>query len=191
MINHKEQFHKIVSEYVDLNEKEWELLLTLIYFKTLSKGEALLYEGVGKSDIYIVLNGLLRTYFTRANAEEKTFFFSLEGDLATDYEGMIKGIPSRYSIEAIEPTTIAVIPAKSLQKILSSHSHSKSVFIAIIEKYFFLWSERIADFYMHSPKERYDKMCQRYPDLIQRVPQYLIASYLNISTVHLSRLRRQ
>ncbi len=191
MINQKEQFREIVSQYVDLSDEDWQLLLSLVYFKTLDKGEVLLYEGEGRSDIYIVLSGLLRTYFTRADAEEKTFYFSVEGDLATDYEGMSKGAPSRYSIDALETTTIAVIPYDGLQHILTSYNLGQSIFIAIIEKYFFLWSERIADFYMHSPKERYDKMCKRYPDIIQRVPQYLIASYLNISTVHLSRLRRQ
>ncbi len=190
MIDPVDSLRRIVSDYIELSDVEWEWLLTLVEFRTLAKGEVLVYEGERVSGISVVLDGLLRTYFTRADCEERTFFFSPQGELAGDYEGMSRELPSRYSIDALEPTTIAVLSAEGLQQIMSSHSSAQRVFIAVMEKYFFLWSERISDFYMHTPKERYDKMCRRYPSLIQRVPQYLIASYLNISTVHLSRLRR-
>ena len=137
----------------------------------------------------MVLEGLVRIYFTRQDGEEKTFYFAAEGEFATDYESTLRGLPSKYSIDALEDSVIATISAAALQELFVTLKEGDKLGRSIVEKYFFIWSERIADFYMHTPIERYHNMCRDYPYIIQRVPQYYIASYLNISTVHLSRIK--
>lgn len=185
------KLYKMLSEYVEIDSSEWELIHSAIDIHTFDKGEIILFEGDKKANIYIVLSGLLRTYFTRCDGEEKTFYFSLEGEFAADYQSALKGESSQYSIDALEKSTVAVIPIKALLKLYSTLRNGEMLGRIIVEKYFFIWSERISDFYMHSPLERYNSMCRLSPQLIQRVPQYYIASYLNISTVHLSRLKGQ
>ena len=191
MANNTDKLRQIIAKYIDVDNEEWNTLFSVVDIKTFKKGDILLYEGDKKFDIHIVLDGLLRTYFTRGDGEEKTFYFSLEGDFAADYENAINNQPSNYSIDALEDTTVAIISMESLQGLYSTLKNGNKLGRIIVEKYFFIWSGRISDFYMHSPLERYNNMHKYYPDIIQRVPQYYIASYLNISTVHLSRLKKQ
>ena len=155
----------------------------MLRFRELRKGEIVLAEGSLSTNIYFILNGVLRTYFTNENGEEKTFHFSLENTFATDYESFLKETHSKYSIQALEDTNVALVSFDMLNDTYKSIREGEKLGRIIAEKYFFLWSGVIQDIYMLTPLERYNKMKYQFPDILQRVPQHYIASYLNISPV--------
>ena len=185
-----ESIRELLTQYVELNDEEWAYFSSMLRFRRVRKGEIILAEGSLSTDIYFILNGVLRTYFTNENGEEKTFHFSLENTFATDYESFLKGSRSKYSIQALEESYLALVSIDMLKDTYKSIRDGEKLGRIIAEKYFFLWSGVIQDIYMLTPLERYNNMKCQFPDILQRIPQHYIASYLNITPVHLSRLKR-
>ena len=184
------KFRTLISQYIEINDDEWKHFTSMLQFKEVRKNEIILSEGSSTTNIYFVLNGVLRTYFVNSDGEEKTFFFSIENFFAADYESFLKGSKSRYTIQALEDASIVIVSLDMLKNIYKTLRYGDKLGRIFAEKYFFLWSDRIQDIYMLTPLERYNNMRHQFPDILQRVPQHYIASYLNITPVHLSRLKK-
>ena len=186
----KIKFRSLISKYIEVNDNEWEHFTSMLQYKEVRKNEIILSEGSSTPNIYFVLSGVLRTYFVNSDGEEKTFFFSIENSSAADYESFLKGSKSRYTIQALEDASVAIVSLDMLKNIYETLQHGEKLGRIFAEKYFFLWSDRIQDIYTLTPIERYNNMRYQFPDILQRVPQHYIASYLNITPVHLSRLKK-
>lgn len=184
-----DNIRELISQYIEINEEEWVHFASMLRFQHIRKNEIILSEGSLTTDIYFVINGLLRTYFTNGEGEDKTFHFSSENTFAADYECFLKGTHSRYSIQALEDTSVALMSIDMLNNLYKTLRYGDKLGRIFAEKYFFLWSDRIQDIYMLTPLERYNNMRHNFPNILQRVSQYYIASYLNITPVHLSRLK--
>lgn len=180
---------ELISQYIDINDKEWAHFSSALRFRKFRKNEIIVFEGSLVKDIYFVVSGMLRTYFTNGLGEEKTFHFSSDNTFAADYESFLKGSHSRYSIQALEETHVVLVSVDMLKDCYKTLRYGDKLGRIIAELYFFLWSDRIQDIYMLTPLERYNNMRSQFPDILQRVSQYYIASYLNITPVHLSRLK--
>ena len=190
-MNHvNENIRELISQFIEVNDDEWNHFYSMLRFQQIRKNEIILSKGSSSKNIFFVLNGVLRTYFENGDGEEKTFYFSVENTFAADYESFLKGSKSRYSIQALEDTYVAILSIDMLRDVFKTTRHGEKLGRIITEKYFFLWSDRIQDIYMLTPLERYNNMRCEFPDILQRVPQHYIASYLNITPVHLSRLKR-
>ena len=185
-----ENIRELVSQYIELNDDEWLYFSSMLRFREVRKNELIVLEGSLSTDIYFIINGVVRTYFTNENGQEKTFHFSLENTFAADYESFLKGSQSKYSIQALEDSSLALISVDMLNNAYKHIRNGDRLGRIIAEKYFFLWSGVIQDIYMLTPIERYSNMKRQFPDILQRVPQHYIASYLNITPVHLSRLKK-
>lgn len=181
--------YQLIKNYIDISDSELEYCLSMLSYEVYKKKEILLKEGEVCSKIYFVTKGLLRIYFIDDKDEEKTFHFCLENTFGTDYESFLKGIPSSFSIQAMEDTDVLVISFEMLQNIYRDLQHGEKLGRRITEEYFFLVNDKIKAIYVNAPLVRYRDMHKRFPKIHQRVPQHCIASYLNISPVHLSRLK--
>ncbi|WP_281310276.1 Crp/Fnr family transcriptional regulator [Flavobacterium flavigenum] len=181
--------YQLIKNYIDISDSELEYCLSMLSYEVYKKKEILLKEGEVCSKIYFVAKGLLRIYFIDDKGEEKTFHFCLENTFGTDYESFLKGIPSSFSIQAMEDTDVLVISFEMLQNIYRDLQHGEKLGRRITEEYFFLVNEKIKALYVNAPLVRYRDMDKRFPKIHQRVPQHCIASYLNITPVHLSRLK--
>lgn len=180
---------QLITEYIDVSDSELEYCLSMLSYEVYKKKEILLNESEICSKIYFVAKGLLRIYFIDDKDEEKTFHFCLENTFGTDYESFLKGIPSSFSIQAMEDTDVLVISFEMLQNIYRVLQHGEKLGRRITEEYFFLVNDKIKVMYVNAPLVRYKDMNKRFPKILQRVPQHCIASYLNITPVHLSRLK--
>jgi CRP-like cAMP-binding protein len=181
--------YQLITEYIDISDSELEYCLSMLSYEVYKKKDILLKEGEVCSKIYFVVKGLLRIYFIDDKDEEKTFHFCLENTFGTDYESFLKGIPSSFSIQAMEDTDVLVISFEMLQNIYRVLKYGEKLGRRITEEYFFLVNEKIKALYVNTPMVRYRDMNKRFPNIHQRVPQHYIASYLNITPVHLSRLK--
>lgn len=187
--NNFEDIHKLVLDYIEISDLEWAQFSSMFTVHHFNKKDIILCQGTICKNIYFVINGLLRIYYVDHNDEEKIFHFAIENTFATDYESFIKGIPSGFSIQAIEDTTVLVITVDMLQVLYKNLSQGEKLGRLIAENYFFMLNDKIKALYTQTPLQRYKSMNVMFPKILERVPQHYIASYLNISSVHLSRLK--
>ncbi|MEN8120404.1 MAG: Crp/Fnr family transcriptional regulator [Bacteroidota bacterium] len=188
MNNQLNNIKEVISNYIEINDEEWADYSSKFRIKEIKKKERILNEGSICRDVFFVDRGLLRIYFTDNKGEEKNFHFALENTFATDYESFLKNIPSNYSIQALEDTTLVLMSYEMLHDGYKELRYGEKLGRLLAEEYFFMFSEKIQSIYTISPLERYNKLKTRFPKILQRIPQHYIASYLNISSVHLSRL---
>ncbi len=181
---------EFILDYIELSDLEWEYCSKAFELQSIKKKEVVLMEGAVCRSIFFVVKGLLRIYFIDQNGEEKTFHFSVENTFATEYESFLKHIPSSYFIQALEDTVVVTITFEMLQDFYKKLKNGEKLGRLIAEEYFFLVNDKIRALYTQTPIERYKTMNEKFQNILQRVPQRYIASYLNISPVHLSRLKR-
>jgi CRP-like cAMP-binding protein len=176
-----------ISKYVSLTEDEKNALLSLDLFRSVKKGTTLLQEGQETKNSYFVLKGCIRTYYI-IDGEEKTTGFYTEMDALTPH-CVINKAPSQYFIGSVEDSILAVSNSDMEAEINRKFPKFETMCRILSEE--LLAKERIDfdEFKTSSPEQRYLNLLQKRPDLIQRVPQHQLASYLGIKPQSLSRLR--
>ena len=120
---------------------------------------------------------------------KKPFHFALENTFVTDYKSFLKRLPSNFSVQAMEDSTIILMSYEMLHDGYKKLRFGEKLGRLLAEDYLFLFNDKIQSIYTESPLERYKSMNTKFPKILQRIPQHYIASYLNISSVHLSRLK--
>lgn len=147
----------------------------------------LLDEGTVSQWIYFVLNGALRAWTDR-DGEDITVQFFFEGQAVSSFMGQE---PSMFSIESIEPSTVIGIRIDDFRQLLDTMPEYKDMMLEIIIGRLRYYSSLFISRIKFSPEQRYIELCQHNPELLQRVAQHYIASYLGITPVSLSRIRNR
>ncbi|NVK65027.1 MAG: Crp/Fnr family transcriptional regulator [Flavobacteriales bacterium] len=165
------------------------MLFSISELRKVQSGDVLLKEGDVNSNVHLVLSGLLRSYVINSSGDEKTVLISKENMRAASLNSFLHKRPSEITIEAIEPSTILIINSNLFQQAIISNEN-----LALLEKqgmrsYLIDATERLHLLTVLSPEERFIRFRDEHPDLIQRVPQMYLASYLGVTTVSLSRIK--
>lgn len=184
-------FRKAIEQLIDLNEEEWLYYSSHLKIKTYKKNEFVLNAGKRCNEVFFINSGLLRVFFTDKDGNEATFHFSMENDFASDYESFLLRKPSKYYIQAMENTEIIVMSHWLVNDGYQKLKNGEKLGRQLAEKYFIIFSNKIQSIYTQTPLERYKQMSEQFPGILQRIPQHYIASYLNITPVHLSRLKKE
>lgn len=153
------------------------------------RGELLLREGDVASHAFLVRVGALRSFAT-PNARDVTFQFFFEGSLVSSFESFRSRTPSRFSVEAIEDGEVIRLSRAAVLKGLTdtgNHALWSEVLAGRLETYM----RRVESLISESALERYLRLRRESPELVARVHQHYLASYLGITPVSLSRLRRK
>ena len=176
-----------IAKYISLTEDEKNAIVSVDIFHSVKKGTILLKEGQKSKDSYFVLKGCLRKYYI-IDGEEKTTAFYTEMEVLTP-PCVISKTPSDYYISCIEDTILSVSNSDMEVEINSKFPKFEIMCRILSEE--LLAKQRIDfdEFKTSSPEQRYLNLLQNRPDLIQRVPQHQLASYLGIKPQSLSRLR--
>lgn len=148
----------------------------------------LLREGEISKNAYLVEKGCLRTWFNNDGNDITTQFF-FEGEGVSSIESFRTNEPSFYSIESIEPCIIQCISKKDFEFVLDNSPSIKMEMEHHIFNRFVYCQKLLLSHIKDSPQKRYEQILQQRPDIIKRVPQHYIASYLGITKVHLSRIK--
>ena len=181
-----------ISKYVRLNPEEEKLLETFWTEKSLGKGDFLLRNGeVCRTDNFVVRGALKAFYINSENGKEEILYLAIDEWWATDIESFQKQRPSIYSIQAIKETTLLQIRYDSFQAMLHQIPKLERFFRIILENYLGSLQRRIILNNVNDAEQRYLEFLERYPEIAEKVPQYLIASYLGISAEFLSRIRKK
>lgn len=167
--------------------KYFEEQLTI---KEIAAKEILLNEGEMAKNMFFVEKGCLRTWFLR-DGIEFTFQFVFENQFISSFESLWTNQPSLYTIESLEPCTLKVISKKDFKITFNANPIVRGEFnnylIARLFHYQKLFIARISE----KPETRYLQLIKTHPEILKRIPQHYIASYLGITPVSLSRIRNR
>ncbi len=156
----------------------------------LQKGTYFLKAGETCHYIAFMTQGLVR-YFVDKNQTEATFEFTQENEFIGDYQSFSKQTPSLQYIQAIEDCTLLRINFAGVQHIFNHIQHGNKLGRIMVEHRFDVMVNQLLSIYMQSPEDRYKRFVANYTHLTQRIPQYLIASYVGIQPQSLSRMRKR
>lgn len=176
-----------LSKYITLTESEKDALTSLDIFRTVPKGTVLLSEGQYSDCGYFVLKGCIRTYYIIDGEENTTAFY-------TELEGVTPNCvatkqPSQYYIASTEGSVVSISTPGMEAEIFEKFPRFESLCRVISEEIIAKQQLNYDDFKTSTPEQRYLKLLEQRPDLIERVPQYHIASFLGIKPQSLSRLK--
>jgi CRP-like cAMP-binding protein len=153
----------------------------------------LLEEGEISKKLFIIEKGCIRVWFNN-NGKDLTTQFFFENQSVASIESFIKKLPSPVVIETIEPSVIWWVSKNDMDKILEEIKEIPELRDLLFDMLFertFDYIKHFVSFIKDSPTQRYLNLIKERPQIIQRVPQHYIASYLGVSTVHLSRIKSQ
>jgi CRP-like cAMP-binding protein len=180
----------VFKQIAKLDKQEENLFRDLFKPQYLKKGDYFLKSGESNNSIGFLKKGLVR-YFVYKNDEESTLEFTKEGEFIAEYQSFVnKGI-SIQSIQAIEDCELLVISHKDLQHVFSATKNGNLIGRMVVEYRFNAMINQLLSVYMHNPEQRYKYFIENYSGLVQRIPQYLIASYVGIKPQSLSRIRNR
>ena len=150
----------------------------------------LLEEGDIADRIYLIRKGCLRLFFYN-EGKDITFQFFFEGDFVASFDSLYKGAPSLFSLESIEPSEVLSIKKEDFYNKIESNPSLRLLYEEKIIERFSLYQHLFLSRIKNTPQQRYEELLREYPNIIQRVPQHYIASYLGITPVSLSRIRNR
>jgi len=171
----------------DETDKAKKLLEKSAVTKTFSKGTIIQHKGEYSFKAYFVRKGLLRTYTLDEKGREHVFMFGPEGWMVSDLESQANNEPAELFIDAIEDTTVDVIDQRIMGE-LRGDMRVEDSFRKLLKRVGVL-QRRVIMLMSKTATERYEHFLETYPDIVHRVPQKMIASYLGITPEALSKLR--
>jgi CRP-like cAMP-binding protein len=173
-----------------LSPAEKDVVNSLFKVKAYKKGDFFLAEGQVCKQVGFVTKGILR-YYINHDGEDKTYDFAQENNFVCNYESFLPQIPSVKIIQALEDCEMLQISYTDLQLFYRSVSGAERFGRVVIEQVFVQTLQDLSSFYTDTPELRYEKFLKRHPDLLQRISQYHIASYVGVKPQSLSRIRKR
>lgn len=149
--------------------------------------------GIGQraNYLYFVNRGCLRFYYPTADGQEITGFIFEEGGFAGVLESFFTQTPSQQVLETLEDCELLALSHADLEKLYQEVPRMNVLVRKILEQRMAYAQKVVASLILQSPEERYEALLRRQPQLLQRVPQKVLATYLGITPVSLSRIRKR
>ena len=177
-----------LNRFIKVSEEEFAQLITWAEPRQFEKKTILTKPGEVEEYMYFITSGLIRKYFLKKDQEIITHIVK-EGGIIGSGESFLTGKPSRYFVETLEPTTAFAISRQKLEEMYGSSKKWEKLGRIMTTQYFLVQEMRLMDNIRYSTRERFVKFMKENTDLIQRVPQKYLASYLNIKPETFSRLK--
>jgi CRP-like cAMP-binding protein len=190
---HPESLVKIkafIERIVQPNAEEWKAFEEILQIKSLKKKELLLKEGQVCTFIAFLNAGVLREYSFQHD-KEITVDFVGENQFTSDYQSFILKTPSKQYLEAITDVALLILKKDAVDGLFDKYKVWERFGRLIIEKVFCNVEAKRKRIITTTHEEQYRDFVASYPEIIQQVPQYYIASYLGLTPEHLSRLRKK
>jgi len=180
-----------ISKYIDLTKEEKNHFTSLLTFRKIKRNQFLLQRGeVARYDCF-VKKGCLRSAYIDKNGEEYILQFAIEDWWITDFESFINETPAKLEIMALEDTELLQIDKQSLDELFNNYLKFEHFYRLMNERHFISIYQHLISFLSESAEDRYLNFVQEYPQFLNRIPQYEIASYLSITPEYLSKIRRK
>ena len=187
--------HSAIIQYVEKfqNLTEEEALEFSAAFKEVKfkKRQLIIQPGFTASHRYFVIKGAFRAYVVTENGQEHTISLAIEDWWITDYNSYIFQQAATLFVIALEDSTVLQLEYSAEQKLKSANKNFETFFRIIAERGLAYHQRRVISNLSQNAEERYQEFLDKYPQLVQRIPQYALASFLGMTTEYVSKLRKR
>ena len=183
------QFKEFLRRFVDFSDEELAAVADFFHLVKIKKGECLYKPGEIASEVGYLLKGTFRVYYL-IDEKESTRFLGRDGILVTSIPSFTTQQPCIEYVEALENSELLMVSYQNLQKMYGMSCKWERVVRMAAENSYNEQQKRIYSLIALTAHQRYEQFTKERPDLVQRVPQYIIANYLGISPETLSRIRK-
>lgn len=180
-----------IRQFVTLTDDQASLIMANVTEREVAKKEMLLNAGDICRANHFVVSGCLRLFFTDEQGNERTIQFAIENWWMTDYTSKDRRVPSQYGIQAVEDSVIISIGNETSEKLFATVPAFETYFRKILQRAYSASLFRIGLLYSRSKEEMFFGFQRKYPEFVQRVPQYMLASLLGMTPEYLSELRKK
>ncbi len=180
-----------IQKFIELDAHAIEMLHGYFKRTTYKKKESLLKAGQVCRSLHFVEKGCVRMYFITDKATEQITQFAKENWWISDYFSFMDNIPSPYFIQTIEKSEVLSIDAAVFETMLKELPQMERYFRMIMQRAVAASQLRIKYMSELSKEAFYNHFCTSFPEFVQRVPQYMIASYLGLTPEYVSELRKK
>ena len=180
----------IFRQFTDFHERDLKSIMPYFEPKKFKKKFNLLNAGQVSNEVYYLIKGCIRLYCEKDGEELSTYFFT-ENMFAGSYDSFLSRKPSKVAIETLEECEVLILTHDSQENLYTVFPKMNEFIRKAIEQRFVLLHDLFISYLLNSPEERYLMLQKDRPDLLQRIPQHQIASFLGITPVSLSRIRNR
>ncbi|HTI89151.1 MAG TPA: Crp/Fnr family transcriptional regulator [Puia sp.] len=178
-----------IRKFVPLSQEDEDILHSSLRYKKLRKKEFLLKEGEVCGANHFVLKGCFRMYFIQESGVEQIIQFAIENWWMTDFQSLDWQQPSHYYIQAVEASEIAILDSRVTAEVCDRIPKLDRYFRLIVQRAFAASQQNLLFIYTFSGEERYHHFNAAFPEFVQRVPQYMVASYLGFTPEFVSKIK--
>jgi len=180
-----------ISRYIQLTSDEQSIFLSKVKFRKYLKGQFVLQNGDVCRHENFVVSGCLKTFYIDNEGHEHVVMFAIEDWWTADLGSFITQTPADLNVQCLEDSELIQITYSDLQQLYTEIPKLERFFRIIIQNAFVAAQKRIVNNLSLPAMERYIQFREQYPKIEQRVPQYMVASYLGITKEFLSKIRTQ
>ncbi|MGC4039426.1 MAG: Crp/Fnr family transcriptional regulator [Flavobacterium sp.] len=184
-----DQLIEHIRKFIDLDDSEIGIVASYFKQQSFKKKSLLLEEGQICTTQYFVLKGCLRIYIINEKGNEQTLQFGIENWWITDYMSLQNQKSTHFYIQTVENSEVLAIDSKGFEDLLNRVPKMERYFRLMLQKSFAASQMRIKYLYTQSAEERYHHFNSLQPEFVQRIPQYMLASYLDFSAEFMSKIR--
>lgn len=179
-----------MKRFVPLTEEDENQLMAIAKFHHVKKRQFLVQPGFVCTHQIFVLKGALRSYFVTQNGDEHTIQFAIEDWFISDFNSYISQTPASLFVEALEESEVLLIPYNEVEALCLNNPKFERFFRMSAQRAFAFSQRRILSNLDKTAEERFVEFNSLYPQIVSRVPQYTLASYLGITPEFLSKIRK-
>ena len=180
-----------ISRYVTLSEEEQNRLTSIIKKVNVRKKQFIIQPGLVCRSRSYILEGAFKVYYLDDKGKEHTVSIGVEDWFVTDFYSYINQVPAMNYAEAIEDAVILQMSYEDIEPLCKEIHALSEYFRLTTEKAFAFSRRRVISNISKTAEQRYDEYLEKYPNIVHRVPQYVLASYLGMSPEFLSKIRKQ
>jgi CRP/FNR family transcriptional regulator, anaerobic regulatory protein len=178
-----------IRKFVPLMDKDSSTITAALRYRKVRKKELLLREQQVCTANYFVLHGCLRMYFIREDGVEQITQFAIENWWLTDFQSLDWRQPSRFHIQAIEATELAILDRDAFTDLCDRLPLVDRYFRLVVQRAFAATQQNLFYIYSSTGEERYRRFSTSFPEFVQRIPQYMVASYLGFTPEFVSKIK--
>ena len=180
-----------INQYITLSPEEETFLASKVTRRTYLKGQYVLQQGDISNNMCFIVKGCTKMFYVDDDGQEHIIMFSIEDWWTNDLGSFTSQTPSDFNVQCLENTDIIQFPSDTIEELFTNIPKLERFFRKIIEKALVASQKRIVRNFSLTAKERYAIFRETYPKMEQRLPQYMIASYLGITKEFLSKIKSQ
>ena len=180
-----------IKSLIDLTPKEEAFLESKVTYRKYLKGQYVIQQGdICKYECFVI-SGCTKTFYLDQEGQEHMVMFAIENWWTADMGSFITQTPADYNVQCLENTELILFAYDELEELYAEIPKLERLFRQIVERAFVASQKRIVRNFSLTAKERYLYFKSQYPQIEERIPQYLVASYLGITKEFLSKIKSQ